>query len=69
MPQSSGGLSKDQLIFIWLAIGTVLALLVGVAAGVLAKLGGDKIPVAILKGGGAFVGTLTLVILTIGLLT
>lgn len=67
MPQSSDGPSTGQLIFVWLAIGVVLALLVGIAAGVLAKLGGDKVPVAILKGGGAFAGTLTLVILTISL--
>lgn len=67
MPRSSHGPLGGQLIFVWLAIGVVLALLVGVGAGVLAWLGGDKVPVAILKGGGAFAGTLGLVILIIGL--
>ena len=67
MPQSSHWLAGGQLIFVWLAIGAVLALLAGVGAGVLAWLGEDKPPVAILKGGGAFAGTLTLVILIIGL--
>ena len=56
-----------QLIFLWLAIGLILALIVGAGAGVLAWLGGDKVPIAILKGGGAFVATFTLVILTVGL--
>jgi hypothetical protein len=69
MPQGSNGPLGGQLIFVWLAIGVVLALFAGVGAGVLAWLGGDKIPVAILKGSGAFAGTLTLVILIIGLLS
>jgi len=56
-----------QLILLWLAIGLVLALLIGAGAGILAWLGGDKVPAAILKGGGAFVATITVVILVIGL--
>jgi hypothetical protein len=67
MPQSTHGPLGGQLIFVWLAIGVVLALLAGTGAGVLAWLSGDKIPTAILKGGGAFAGTLTLEILIIGL--
>jgi hypothetical protein len=52
---------------IWIAIGIVSALLVGESAGFLAWLGGAKIPAAILTGGGAFVATITVVVLIIGL--
>ena len=67
MPQSSNGPTGGRLVAVWLAIGAVLALFVGVGAGVLAWLSGDKVPSAILKGGGAFAATITLVILIIGL--
>ncbi len=67
MSQASNGLAGGQLVPVWLAIGAVLALLVGAGAGILAWLSGDKVPGAILKGGGAFVATITLVILIIGL--
>jgi hypothetical protein len=42
---------------LWVALCILLALLVGVAAGILAWLGGQHPPVAILVGGGAFGGT------------
>ena len=45
---------------LWVAICMMLALLVGVAAGILAWLGGQDPPAAILIGGGAFGGTVTL---------
>jgi hypothetical protein len=67
MPQSSGGPAGERLVPVWLAIGAIFALLVGVVAGVLAWLGGDKVPTAILKGGSAFGATITVVILVIGL--
>jgi len=63
MPESSSG----PLTPIWLAIGAVFALFIGVGAGILAWLDGDKVPAAILTGGGAFVATITVVILVIGL--
>lgn len=67
MPQSVPGPTGSRLVAVWLAIGAVLALLIGSGAGVLAWLGGDKVPTAILKGGGAFVATITVAILVIGL--
>jgi hypothetical protein len=67
MPQSSHTLAGAGLVPVWLAIGTIFALIVGAGAGVLAWLGGDKVPAAILKAGGAFVATITVVILIIGL--
>jgi hypothetical protein len=65
MPQSSNGPTAGRLV--WLAIGMVLALLIGAAAGILAWLSGDKVPTAILKGGSGFAATITVVILIIGL--
>ena len=67
MPQSSYTPAGAGLVPVWLAIGTVFALIIGAGAGVLAWLAGDTVPAAILKGGGAFVATITLVILIIGL--
>jgi hypothetical protein len=67
MPQSSKGPSGDWHTPLWMAIGLVGALVVGESAGILAWLSGDKVPTAILQGGGAFVATLTVVILIIGL--
>lgn len=63
----SNGSTAGRLVPVWLALGVILGLFTGVGAGVLAWLNGDKIPAAILKGGGAFVATLTVVILVIGL--
>ena len=54
---------------IWLAIGAIFALMIGASAGILEWLGGEKIPIAIAMGAGAFGGTLGLVILIIGLLS
>jgi hypothetical protein len=67
MPGSSSGPTAGRLVPVWLAIGIVFALFVGASAGILAWLSGDKVPTAILKGGGAFTATITVVILIIGL--
>jgi hypothetical protein len=48
---------------LWVALCVLLALLVGVAAGVLAWLGGQQPPAAILIGGGAFGGTVTVTLM------
>lgn len=66
MPQSKRP-NGDRLKAVWIAIGIVLALLVGESAGILAWLGGNKIPAAILEGGGAFIATITVVVLIVGL--
>lgn len=67
MLKSSNGLTADRLVPVWLAIGVVFGLFVSVGAGILAWLNGAKIPAAILTAGGAFVATITVVILVIGL--
>jgi hypothetical protein len=58
---------RDPLTAIWFALGLLVALLVGVAAGVLGRLGGELLPVAVLTGFGAFGGTVTLAVLVINL--
>jgi flagellar basal body-associated protein FliL len=67
MPESSNEPTRGRLRPIWLAIGVIFALFVGASAGILAWLSGEKIPAAVLTGGGAFVATITVVILIIGL--
>lgn len=67
MFESLNGPIGAPLVPVWLAIGIVFAFFVGTGAGILAWLNGDKVPAAILKGGSAFVATVTLVILIIGL--
>ena len=52
---------------VWIAIGIISGLIIGEGAGILAWLSGDKVPAAILAGGGAFVATITVVVLIIGL--
>lgn len=47
---------------LWLAIIMLTAMLVGVAGGLLAWIGGLNPPTAILTGGGAFGGTVLLVL-------
>jgi hypothetical protein len=69
MPGPLNGPAGARLIPVWLAIGIVFALFVSAGAGALAWLNGDKAPAAILKAGGAFVATVTLVILILGLLS
>lgn len=64
----SSALTDDRLVPVWLAIGLIFALLVGVCAGTLVRLSGQQVPAALLTGGAAFGGTLTLVTLIIGLL-
>jgi hypothetical protein len=63
----SGQPPKDPLAAVWFALGLILALLAGVAAGVLGRLGGEHLALAVLTGLGAFGGTTTLVILVINL--
>jgi hypothetical protein len=67
MPGSPKEPSGDRLIPVWIAIGIISALIIGESAGILAWLSGDKAPAAILAGGGAFVATITVVVLIIGL--
>lgn len=57
----------DPFLAVWFALGLLFALIVGVAAGVLGRVGGDSLATAVLTGGGAFGGTLTLVVLVIKL--
>jgi len=52
---------------VWVAISAIFAILSGTAAGTLAWIGGDKVSVAILKGGAAFVGVLTVAVSIISL--
>lgn len=58
---------RDPLVAVWFAFGLLVALLAGVAAGVLGWLGGEHPPVAVLTGFGAFGATTTLVVLVISL--
>lgn len=48
---------------LWVALCMIFALLVGIAAGILAWLGGEHPPGAILVGGGAFGGTITVALM------
>ena len=54
---------------IWLAIGVIFALIIGIGAGVIDWLGQRNVPLAILYGGAAFGGTMMLVIALIRLLS
>ncbi|MEV6602465.1 hypothetical protein AB0M36_37290 [Actinoplanes sp. NPDC051346] len=45
---------------IWLALMIFFSLVVGAAAGILTRAGGDGLPVAVLTGGASFGGTLLL---------
>jgi hypothetical protein len=54
-----------RLFLVWVAIGVVLSLMVGGASGVLGWLGGERTPLAVLTGGVAFGGTLTLFMLVL----
>jgi hypothetical protein len=47
---------------VWIAIMLLTATLVAVAAGFLAYAGGARIPTAVLTGGGAFAGTVALLL-------
>jgi hypothetical protein len=67
VPQPTGGSGLGPFTLIWVAIGAIFALLVGAGAGILDWLGEGNIPMAILYGGLAFGGTLTLVIALIRL--
>jgi hypothetical protein len=58
---------RDPLTAVWFALGLLVATLAGVAAGVLGRLGGEHLPVAVLTAFGTFGGTTTLVVLMISL--
>lgn len=60
--------SVHDLVPIWLAIGVVSSVLTGTVAGVLGWLGGEHVAAAVLTGGAAFGGALTLWVLVIRLL-
>jgi hypothetical protein len=47
---------------VWIAIILLTATLIAAAAGLLAYAGGAKVPTAILTGGGAFAGTVFLLL-------
>lgn len=64
---ASPGPNEDPLLAVWFALGLILGLLVGTAAGILGWLGGEKIAAAVLTGFGACGGTITLVLLVINL--
>lgn len=53
---------------VWLAVMILAALIVAGASGILAWLGGAKIPSAIIAGAGAFGGTLAVSLLIAGFL-
>ena len=59
---------EDRLVSVWLAIGVLFALFVGTCAGMLGRLSGQSVAAAVLTGGTCFGGTVTLVVLIIGLL-
>lgn len=47
---------------VWIALVLVVAVIVGAAAGLLAYAGGANAPTAVLTGGGAFAGTVLLLL-------
>ena len=53
---------------VWLAVMVLAAVIVAGASGILAWLGGAKIPIAIITGASAFGGTLALFLLIAGFL-
>jgi hypothetical protein len=55
-------LSSSTVRGLWLAITVLAAVLVGAGGGLLAWAGGMNPPTAILTGGGAFTGTVLLVL-------
>ncbi|WP_281898107.1 hypothetical protein [Phytohabitans aurantiacus] len=55
------------LLGLWLAVGLLFSVIVGVAGGVLAWLSGQRPAAAIIAGGMAFGGAFTLVLAVIGL--
>jgi hypothetical protein len=58
----------NKLVPVWLAIGVLFALFIGTCAGILGRLSGQNADAAVLTGGTCFGGTVTLVVLIIGLL-
>jgi hypothetical protein len=47
---------------VWIALILIAAVIVGAAAGLLAFAGGANVPTAVLTGGGAFAGTVLLLL-------
>lgn len=64
MPKSTQG-SSDPNHSLWIALAALTALVIGAAAGVLGWLSGQTIAGAVLTGGVALGGTLTLAVLII----
>jgi hypothetical protein len=62
------GPGQDHLLPVWVAIGVLCGMLVGAAAGVASWLDDGRVPHAVLVGGAAFGGTVTLAILLIATL-
>ncbi|WP_112604654.1 hypothetical protein [Micromonospora noduli] len=61
--EASGKAISDPAIRgIWLAITALAGVIVGTAAGILGWAGGLNAPTAVLTGGGAFAGTILLVL-------
>jgi len=67
MTDSTDQPPRDPFVALWFALGLILALFVGTAAGLLGWLGGRNIAAAVLTGFGVFGGTTTLVLLVINL--
>ncbi len=62
------GQQHDQFLGVWVAISFLLSFVLGIGAGVLGWLGGQAPALAVLTGGMAFGGALTLALLVIRLL-
>lgn len=58
----------NRLIGLWVAVAVLLGLFVGATAGLIAWSGGHHAPSAMLTGGGACGGTITLCVLVINTL-
>jgi hypothetical protein len=63
-----GGDATDRLLLVWIALGILLSLVVGIAAGVLGWFAGQGVAMAVLTSGVGFGGTLTLVLLLLSIL-
>jgi hypothetical protein len=68
MAQSSSRQGRSGHVPVWIGLAVLLALFIGTGAGVLGCLSGQVPAAAILTGGVAFGGTLTLALLIINML-
>ncbi len=67
MTSSTAQPPRNPLMAVWFALGLLFALLVGVGAGVLVRMGGELLPVAVLTGFGALGGTTKFAVLVLTL--